>query len=49
MPTFKTPYLNLEYYNDERNFKYNIESGNPLRLLHNNESFNCKFNVETSL
>ncbi|CAD8158794.1 unnamed protein product [Paramecium octaurelia] len=49
LQTFKSPFLNLEYYNDERNFKYNLENGNPLRLLYNNEIFSCKFNIEASL
>jgi nephrocystin-4 len=49
MPTYKTPFLHLEYYNDDRNFKFNLENGTPLRLLHNNESFSCKFTIEASL
>lgn len=33
LPTYKTPVLHLEYYNDDRNFRFNLENGTPLRLL----------------
>lgn len=40
--------LKLEFHNDERDFKFNIENGNPLRLLINNEEYNFKFEINTS-